>query len=401
MSGPEPAPVPLRVLDLTDELGGAAVRTLVGIGAEVARCPAPGARSEGLAAELHWYAGTSLLAPEPAGSPALDRWARDVDVVLESGPVRALRGVEFDAATGQPRSRWPHAVHVVVTPFGLTGPRRDWLGDDLVAASAGGMTWLGGRADGPPKPPPREQAVQLAGVHAAIAALLGVLAADRDAADREGGTGEPAGQLVDVSAQEAAAATLETAAISWIHAGSFPRRNGGVYQHVAHRVFPAADGFVAGGYSGSDRMWTDLLAWMVEVGEAEDLADEAWADPIHRWAGRPHVDEVVARFAARRPAAELAAEGRRRALPWAEVSRPEQLPDNEQLRSRDFFVRIAGEPGRPELVDVGPPVAVPGVDRPRTLAAPRAVAAPSWSAGARPGRAPAGRTAGRAPGSRP
>lgn len=106
-------------------------------------------------------------------------------------------------------------------------------------------------------------------------------------------------QLVDVSVQEAVAATLETAALTWIHAGRFPVRNGGVYEHVAHRIFAAADGYVAGGYSGSDRMWTDLLAWMVERGEAGDLTDACWSDAAFRWKGRAHVDELVQRFAAR------------------------------------------------------------------------------------------------------
>jgi crotonobetainyl-CoA:carnitine CoA-transferase CaiB-like acyl-CoA transferase len=372
----------LRVLDLTDELGAAAIRTLVGTGAVVVRCPATGGRPDSLAARLHWYAGVQVVPGELAGSPALDALAAEVDVVVESGAVRDLRGVDWDPHTGQARSRWPGAVHVVITPFGLTGPRRDWLADDLVASSAGGMTWLGGRSESQPKPPPREQALQLAGVHGAIAALLGVLTLDRDAAALGSGA---AGQLVDVSVQEAVAATLETGAISWIHARTFPRRNGGVYQHVAHRVFPAADGFVAGGYSGSNRMWTDLLAWMAEAGEAEDLVDDSWSDPVRRWAGRPHVDEVVARFTASRPAAEIAAEARRRALPWAEVSRPDQLPENPQLRSRDFFVRIDGAEAGSGVIDVGPAVAVPGVGRPRTLAGPRAVESPvSWSAARRP-----------------
>jgi crotonobetainyl-CoA:carnitine CoA-transferase CaiB-like acyl-CoA transferase len=376
MTGPTSARPTLRVLDLTDELGAAAVRTLVGLGAEVVRCPAPDALLMNEAADLHWYAGTVLVAPESAGSRALDELAAEADVVLESGPVRDLRGVLLDADGG--RSRWPAVVHVVVTPFGLTGPHRFWLADDLVAASAGGMTWLGGREDGPPKPPPREQAVQLAGAHGAIAALLGLLAADRDAAP-----GMSAGQLVDVSVQEAVAATLETGAISWIHAGALPRRNGGVYQHVAHRVFSAADGYVAGGYSGSDRMWTDLLAWMAEAGEAEDLTDERWSDPVQRWAGRPHVDEVVARFAARRAAAELAAEGRRRALPWAEVSPAERLPENHQLRSRDFFLRVQGSSIGTDLVDVGAAIAAPSLPRPTTLTAATSTGTPGWTGGRR------------------
>ncbi len=138
------------------------------------------------------------------------------------------------------------------------------------------------------------------------------------------------------------AATLETAAIAWIHAGRFPVRNGGVYEHVAHRIFAASDGFVAGGYSGSNRMWTDLLAWMVEEGEAADLVDEKWGDPLVRWQGRPHVDEVVARFVAKRAARAVAEEGRARALPWAEVVPPAQLTENPQLRDRQFFVSVEG-----------------------------------------------------------
>ena len=181
-------PAPLRVLDLTDELAFQGARLLVGLGADVVRVD-PG-RTVDLAAQVHWHAGKRWV--RIAGDVQLDALAAGADIVLESGPAATLRGVRGDDG-----SRWPHAVHVVVTPFGLTGPRRDWLADDLVLASGGGMTWLGGRADGPPKPPPGEQAVQVVGAHAAIAALLGVQARDQI------GTG----QLVDISAHEAVAAT--------------------------------------------------------------------------------------------------------------------------------------------------------------------------------------------------
>ena len=360
-------PAPLRVLDLTDELAFQGARLLVGLGADVIRVDDGGAL--GLAARVHWHAGKRWV--RVADDAELDALAAGADIVLESGPAATLRGVRGDRG-----SRWPHAVHVVVTPFGLTGPRREWLADDLVLACAGGMTWLGGRADGPPKPPPCEQAVQLAGAHAAIAALLGVLARDR--------TG--AGQLADISAQEAVAATLETGAVGWIHARRHPVRNGGVYEHVAHRIFAAADGHVAGGYSGSDRMWTGLLAWLAAEGEAEDLTDPRWSDPVVRWHGRDHVDGVIARFAAKRTARDIAADGRARALPWAEVVAPGQLTENPQLRDRRFFVTVRGEdlPGG-EVEDVGFPwEAVP---RPTTLAViSETTADRAWRQATSPGR---------------
>ena len=338
---------PLRVLDLTDELAFQGARLLVGLGADVIRVD-DGAAA-GRAAQVHWHAGKRWV--RVTDDAELDALAGGADIVLESGPAATLRGVRGDGS-----SRWPRAVHVVVTPFGLTGPRRDWLADDLVLASAGGMTWLGGRAGGPPKPPPREQAVQVSGAHAAIAALLGVLARD------QAGTG----QLADISAQEAVAATLETGAIAWIHAGRYPVRNGGVYEHVAHRIFAAADGYVAGGYSGSTRMWTGLLAWLAEEGEAADLTDSRWSDPTARWNGREHVDQVVARFVARRGAGDIAKQGRARALPWAEVVPPDRLAENPQLRMRKFFVTVRGYdlPGG-QVEDVGFPWAA--VPRPTVL----------------------------------
>ncbi|MEV0384860.1 CoA transferase [Nonomuraea sp. NPDC050643] len=350
----------MRVLDLTDDLACNGTRLLVGLGADVVRVERSPAPALSRAESLHWHAGKRVVRG-PVSPAELDRLAEQADVIVESGPLGELAGVRTDSTGPAVASRWPWAVHVVVTPFGTTGPRRAWRADDLVAAAAGGMAWLGGKPGRPPKAPPREQATQLAGAHAAIAALLGLIARDR--------TGQ--GRLIDVSVQEAVAATLETAAISWIHAGRYPSRNGGVYEHVAHRVFRAEDGHVAGGYSGSDRMWTDLLAWMAESGEAGDLTEDTWSDPVLRWRGRAHVDEIVARFVARRSAAAMAEQGRARALPWAQVATAASLPANPQLTERAFFTRVLGE-GLPPggVLDVGFPFAAPGLPRPVRLTEP-------------------------------
>jgi crotonobetainyl-CoA:carnitine CoA-transferase CaiB-like acyl-CoA transferase len=148
-----------------------------------------------------------------------------------------------------------------------------------------------------------------------------------------------------------------------------------MYDHVAHRIFAASDGYVAGGYSGSPRMWTDLLAWLVDESAAEDLTDDRWAEETLRWQGRSHVDDVIARFVKQRRARDIAQEGRRRALPWAEVVPPAAMRSNPQLVDRKSIVTVestrlphgAGE-------DVGFAVATPGWPRPIRLDEPRAVA---------------------------
>ncbi|GAB7006772.1 hypothetical protein JCM18899A_42450 [Nocardioides sp. AN3] len=354
-------PSPLRVIDLCDALTFQAARLLVGLGADVIRVECTDTPVLSKAERLHWHAGKRVVTVASHDiEKVVQRLVPDADVVLESGSLRALRTL---AMREQRPGAWTRTAHVVTTPFGLTGPRREWLADDLVLTAAGGMAWLGGDPGESPEPPPREQATQLAGVHAAIGALLALVARRR--------TGR--GQLVEVSAQEAVAATLETGAISWIHGGTVPGRTSGVYGHVAHRVFAAADGHLGGGYSGSPRMWDDLLAWMLEEGAAADLAEPRWQDPDVRWQGRPHVDGVVAAFVADRPAAAFAEEARRRALPWAEVASPSRLLDNPQLRHRGFLAEV--EDNGCVLTDVGFPFASPALPRPVRLASPADVPA--------------------------
>ncbi|MFD6620001.1 hypothetical protein ACFWFB_32690, partial [Streptomyces albidoflavus] len=105
----DPDPTPLRVLDLTDELAFQGARLLVGIGADVVRTES--GAGLGPAARAHWHAGKRWTTVRDAAQ--LDALAAGADVVLESGPVSGLRGLREDGS-----SRWPHAVHVVVTPFG-------------------------------------------------------------------------------------------------------------------------------------------------------------------------------------------------------------------------------------------------------------------------------------------
>lgn len=374
----------LRVLDLTDDLALGVARQFVGTGADVVRVE-PSTRPEpGAAARTHWHLGTRLLRTDDVAG-AVTRLLPGADVVIESGPLAEL---VTPAMRESDPGAWARPVHVLVTPFGLDGPHAGWRADDTVASAAGGMAWLGGAPEDPPTPAPRQQATQLAGTHAVVAAQLGLLA--------RAATGE--GQLADVSAQEAVVATLETGAIAWIHAGTVPGRTGGVYGHVAHRVFATRDGHVAGGWSGPDRMWTDLLAWMVEEGEAGDLTDPAYADGAYRWAHRADVDAVVATFVASRTTDEVAEQGRLRSLPWAAVARPDDLLTHPQLHSRDHPVAVALDDGT-VVHDVGFGHRSPGLPG-RLRAAEKVGPGVAWLPRDGDGVRPTFTSRGRTPGSR-
>lgn len=166
--------------------------------------------------------GADVVAVEsPAGSPAregtsaqewdsyganrrsvcLDRTTREgqrrfsdllsrADIVVLSG--RPAELAERDLVPEDLLARYPQAVITVITPFGRTGPKRDYLDTDLVLWAAGGpLEPHRAEHDNRPLRPSVPQAYLHAGADAAGGALIGYLAAQA----------EGRGQIVDVSVQ--------------------------------------------------------------------------------------------------------------------------------------------------------------------------------------------------------
>ncbi|WP_406464108.1 CoA transferase [Streptomyces sp. NBC_01622] len=335
-----------RVVELSSPFTRFAGRLLVGLGYEVVLVEPPEGdetrRELDGDAFVHWHAGKRSVVP--ASPEDLRALLTTADVLLDgsAGGAEALAAGLDDL------------VHVRVTPFGLLGPRSDWQGTDLVVAALGGMLAQVGDPDGSPLRLPEQQAEQLAGVNAAIAALLGLRA-------RRTGPG----QLVDVSAQACVAAALEAGTLAYLHEDRVPPRPGRVHPLVPHGLFRAADGYLGGGLGGSPRMWDALLDWLREEDAAADLTEPRWQDPVERKRHQEHVFKVVQDFVGTWPKAEFAERAQARKLPWAAVDLPHELLDNPQLTARAFFTRVRTPQG--ERTDLGFPFAFPEGHRVREL----------------------------------
>ena len=86
--------------------------------------------------------GVTLNLETDAGVRILRELARTADVLLESYPPGYLDGLGlgYDALS----EINPGLVLTSVTPFGQTGPYRDYAGNDLVYQAAGGMMYTSG-----------------------------------------------------------------------------------------------------------------------------------------------------------------------------------------------------------------------------------------------------------------
>lgn len=347
MNAPELAEGPLaglRVLEFDSPLTAHAGHLLWEMGADVVLVEPPtGSPMRGLGAGAvfaHHHAGKRAIAFDTDAN--VRRLLADADVALIAP---APDGIEPDAGDlAHAVTAHPELISVVVAPFGTTGPRAHWHASDLVVSALGGLVAQIGWPDGPPRAAPADQAWHLAALNAVIGALLALAARAR------GGTAPH----VEVSALECVAASLEAGALLYIHADGAARRTGTAHPLAPHRLFRAADGWLAGGLGGNPRMWDGLLDWMAETGEDGDLRTEAMRDPERLPSQRDHVFDVIEQFTRTRARGAVFHEAQRRRLPWAAVADVDDVATSPQLAARGALVPVAFD-GRTGL-DVAPPI---------------------------------------------
>ena len=122
----------------------------------------------------------------------------------------------------------PGVVLVSVTPFGQTGPWRDYQATDLVVYAASGQSYVNGSPEREPLKEPGDESCFQAGACAFLGAMTAL--AHRDM------TGE--GQHVDVSMQEAGASAFSPQMLGAMHSGEPVERG-------STPLLPCKDGFVS------------------------------------------------------------------------------------------------------------------------------------------------------------
>lgn len=350
----------IKVLDWTDKAGAYAGRLLADLGADVVRIepvgdddpwpeePVPSATGSVSALERYVNLNKKSVrvnTQAPGGRAVLARLIERADIVLTSGeePLRWQQD-------GRPLCR-SDGIHVSVSAFGLTGAGAGMVADDLVALAAGGLLSLGGYRDGEPVAVYGGQSYAAGGISAAVAALLGVLAAD---------AGQPGADL-DVSVQAVLASALEDAAAEYDLIGVVRRRTGDGLREAGTGTFACADGWitVVAGKLGTAEAWDSLVGWLCEqdVPGAEVLKAPEWSTLTHRRqpASIALFRQLMEAATARLTRRELYAELQQRRIAAAPVNTVADLLADPQLVDRRYFRQIRDVVLDREITYPGPP----------------------------------------------
>ena len=341
---------PYRVLDLTDEKGLFCGKLLGDLGADVIKVERPGgepARNIGPfyhdeadpEKSLFWFAfntnkrGITLDIETAEGQEVFQRLVKTADFLIESFAPGYLDKLGLGYSALEKMS--PGIIMVSLTPFGQTGPYKDYKTGDLIAWAMGGHMYPCGDAD---RPPLRISHHSQAYLHAAIQGAVGALIALHH---REK-TGE--GQQVDVSIQEAVVRSGDTGTVGWDMKKVITPRRGVLAQR---RIWPCQDGHVTFFYHGgaqANRHNLPFIGWMEEEGMADNfLKGIDWDTFNFATASQDTLDrlaEPTGKFLMRHTKAELLEEAVKRHLMIYPVATTKDIMESVQLAARDFWVEI-------------------------------------------------------------
>jgi crotonobetainyl-CoA:carnitine CoA-transferase CaiB-like acyl-CoA transferase len=252
---------------------------------------------------------------------------------------RAARGLESAVIARE----YPELIVAGISPFGDSGPYKDWKAYALNLENAGGMAFLAPGASQSPELPPLkafgQQPEFQGGLHACysvLAAYWGRLNGERPIA-------------IEVSEQECIAAMLEMNLMHYTYAGRETSRLG---KRVLGPWLLAecSDGvvFVA---CAEEPQWQRMVEVM---GDPEWAHEEIFKDRLARGDNADALNLFIREWSSSQKMREVFHRGQGNRVPFAAVNSMKDIYEDDQLKFREYFVS-ADYPGVGKLRMPGAP----------------------------------------------
>ena len=341
----------ITILDLSEDIAGPfCTKLLAGLGAEVIKVERPGAgdvsrkappslgdpstlNSSGLFLYLNTAKkSVTLDVGSPEALPLLRRLAESCDILIESFPPGYMGSLGLGYDSLSPIN--PGLIYTSITPFGQSGPYRDYKGADIIAQAIGALMCVIGLPDREPLKIGGNPLLCTTGMAAFSATMLALYVRDTVGY----------GQHVDIS-------EMETTTVAQIHT-SIHYQFGRNPERRPSNLTRAKDGWVSPGLETGvqEETWPrvcDLL------GVPELVDDPRFNSGPARRENSQALLAVVGEWAAERPKEDIyhTLQGLRSIAGY--VATVEDLLGSGQLADREFFQSI-DHPATGELMYPGP-----------------------------------------------
>jgi crotonobetainyl-CoA:carnitine CoA-transferase CaiB-like acyl-CoA transferase len=270
----------------------------------------------------------SLDPAQPGGADIFRRLIRTADILIENHPPGFMESLGLGYAALKDVN--PRLIVVSISPFGQSGPYRDWKGTDLIEW---GMSLAGYNTPTLVDDPEKENPLKAPGHAAEMMGAASAAAATMMALFQREATGE--GQWIDAPCWQATVNTAKIEMAVWSYVGmpySRLRKN----VSVGLEPLPCRDGYVY-------VLWAADVHWKALkqiLGNPEALASELF----DKLAGRHENDDVLRPMIraelAKHDMEYLVREGQKLGLTIGPVNTVAQAANHPHLLARDAFVAI-------------------------------------------------------------
>ena len=267
--------------------------------------------------------GITLDIEKPDGRAILLEMAGKVDVVIDTfRPSHAakLRLTYRDLSAGN-----PGLIVASITPFGQTGPWRDYKANDIAGLALGNLLYLAGEPGEPPLQPPGEIAYGMASTYGAFGIAVALYHR------LESGKG----QFIDVSMHECAGHIAGYFIPNYGYTGAKPARASRKGEETdLYDPYATKNGY-ARIFIIPVEQWRRLVDWM---GRPAAISGSEFEKMSYR---RQHPDVVVgaiAEFCSRHTKEELYEEGQKRRIAVTPINSVGEFINSEQVKARETFV---------------------------------------------------------------
>jgi crotonobetainyl-CoA:carnitine CoA-transferase CaiB-like acyl-CoA transferase len=275
------------------------------------------------------------------GRQVLDEELARSHILIDDTPLRerAACGLDPDALA----QRHAALIHVSVLPFGASGPKADWVAEEVNLLHAGGEGFLlpnGLSCELFPERPPLKIYGHFSQYQGGCAAAFAALSACWAAADNSG-------QYVDISVQDAVL-SVGAFALQRLGDGSLEHRTTRSFRYGG--VFQAQGGFVEL-LTLEDRQWHALVELL---GSPEWARDAALSDPLERSRRGAEINRHIRAWMARHDVEDIVRGAQQLGVPAAKYRSPEEVIGGEHERARGLFAPLAVAAGLEAQVLVAP-----------------------------------------------
>jgi CoA:oxalate CoA-transferase len=274
--------------------------------------------------------GVTLNADTAAGIKIFKELLKWADVLVEDHAVKEMKDWGLNYA--EIKKINPSIVMTSITPFGQTGPFKNYKGNDLIAAHASTEAF-GNPDEGvtdpaamPPLKVPYHAADFMSGL-TATACTLGALLG-------RGNTGR--GQHIDLSKQEALASITRQQLAYYSVMEENPSREFG-RKKFGGFLYPCKDGYVV--------IWIGPHYHLVVkmMGDPEWSKEPMFADPLQRNSYIVELNQLISAWTIEHAAEEINNMALQHGVPCSLVRNVEDLVNDEQLKFREFWREIDHE----------------------------------------------------------